>query len=126
MMNGPVAIRRRVRGPTEKMDAASDLLLSTIPERILGSYPVWRWGLAQGLAFCAGRWRVRLEAGELRERDMRASIVPVAQLTSAMIEALLRGVPITERAAAFAALCDESDRCLSGRPHAVILQSGIE
>jgi len=119
-------IRRRVRGPTEKMDAAGDLLLQAIPERILGSYPVWKWGLAQGLAFCAGRWRARIAAGEISELEMRASIIPLAQLLSAMLEALLRGVPIDLRAAAFERLCDDSDRCLSGRPHAVILQSGIE
>ena len=118
-------LRKRVRGPTEKMDAAGDLLLRQIPERILGSYPVWKWGLAQGLSFCAGRWRGRLIEGELRELDLRASIVPVAQLTSAMLEALLRGVRIDERAAAFELLCDESDRCLTGRPNAVVIQSGV-
>lgn len=124
-MSAPEALRRRVRGPTEKMDAAGDLLLTRIPEQILGSYPVWRWGVSQGLAFCAGRWRQRLIEGELRELDLRASIVPVAQLTSAMLEALLRGVRIDERAAAFEVLCDESDRCLTGRPQAVVIQSGI-
>jgi hypothetical protein len=125
-MSTVTPLRRRVRGPTEKMDAAGDLLLSDIPSRILGSYPVWKWGLSQGLAFSAGRWRAALAAGALTEVDMRASIIPVAQLTSAMLEALLRGVPIDLRDAAFEALCDEGDRVLSGRPHAVILQSGIE
>lgn len=121
-----VDIRRRVRGPTEKLDAATRLLLEDIPGRILSSYPVWQWGLAEGLSFAAGRWRAAIAAGTTSEIDMRASIIPVAQLCSAQLEALLRGVPIDLREAAFEKLCDDSNRVLSGRPHAVILQSGIE
>ena len=56
---------------------------------------------------------------------MRASIIPMATLTSAMIEALLRGTDIALREAEFELLADESNRVLSGRPHAIILQSGI-
>ena len=113
------------RGIPRRLERCTARLLREVPSLILDSYPVPQWGLSEGLALAAGHWRGLIAAGEIDEVDMRASIIPVAALTSAMIEALLRGVRIDHRLAAFEALADDSNRNLSGRPHAVIIQSGI-
>jgi hypothetical protein len=113
------------RGIPQRLERGTVRLLQTVPSVILDSYPIPQWGISEGLALAAGYWRARIAAGEISEPTMRASIVPVAALTSAMIEALLRGVRIDLRSAAFEALCEDSSRVLTGRPHAVIIQSGI-
>jgi hypothetical protein len=113
------------RGIPRRLQRSTTRLLREVPHFILDSYPITQWGLSEGLALAAGHWRALIAAGEIPLPDMRASIVPVAALTSAMLEALLRGVTIDQRAAAFEMLADDSNRCLTGRPHAVIIQSGI-
>ena len=113
------------RGIPKRLEHCTVRLLQDVPNRILDSYPITQWGMSEGLALAAGYWRARIAAGAITEADMRASIVPVAHLTSAMIEALLRGVRIDLRGAAFETLADESNRVLTGRPAHVIIQSGI-
>jgi hypothetical protein len=113
------------RGIPKRLTRATGRLLNDVPLLILDSYPITQWGLSEGLALAASHWRALIAAGELSEVEMRASIIPVANLTSAMLEALLRGVTITERDRAFGQLADDSNRIITGRPHAVILQSGI-
>ncbi len=114
-----------VRGSPRRMEHGTERLLHTVPSVILDSYPVTQWGLTEGLALAAGYWRVHIAAGRIPTHDMRASLIPVAALTSAMLESLLRGVPIDRRENEFERLADESNRLLTGRPHAVIIQSGI-
>jgi hypothetical protein len=114
-----------VRGSPRRMARGTDRLLHDVPSFILDSYPVTQWGLTEGLALAVSAWRAHIAAGEIPASDMRASLIPVAGLASAMLESLLRGVPINQRAAEFELLADESNRLLTGRPHAVIIQSGI-
>jgi hypothetical protein len=113
------------RGIPKRLERGTTRLLQDVPNLVLTSYPITQWGLQEGLALAASHWRARIAAGALAEAEMRASIVPVAALTSAMIEALLRGVRIDLRPAAFETLADESNRVLTGRPQSVIIQSGI-
>jgi hypothetical protein len=113
------------RGIPKRLERSTTRLLREVPDFILSSYPITQWGLSEGLALAASHWRALIAAGEIPHPEMRASIVPVAALTSAMLEAFLRGVTIDQRAAAFEMLADDSARCLTGRPHAVIIQSGI-
>ena len=114
-----------VRGSPRRMERGTERLLHTVPSFILDSYPLTQWGLSEGFALAVSAWRAHVKAGEIPVSDMRASLIPVAGLASAMLESLLRGVPIDQRAAEFELLADESNRLLSGRPHAVIIQSGI-
>jgi hypothetical protein len=113
------------RGIPRRLEHGTIRLLQGVPNLILDSYPISQWGMSEGLALAASYWRARIAAGEIPEPDMRASIIPVASLTSAMIEALLRGVRIDLRPAAFELLAEESNRVLTGRPQSVIIQSGI-
>lgn len=112
-------------GRVDKLDASTRVLLQGVPSAVCDCYPLSHYGLSEGMALLASHWRARISEGSIRPADMRASIVPVATLTSAMLEALLRAADIGERAAAFELLADESNRVLTGRPHAIILQSGI-
>jgi hypothetical protein len=123
MKQGHPRIARPHQG--REWDRANAILLDDIPDAILASYAIANHGLSEGLALCVGHWRQRLLAGVLPAHQMRASTIPVAALASAMVEALLRGTPIDQRQGAFDLLCEESHRVLSGRPQAVILQSGI-
>lgn len=116
---------QRTVGKTDKWQPATRELLGKVPSMILESYPVRRWGLAEGMSLAAGYWRGQIVADQIADHDMRASIIPVAVLLSAAIEALLRSCPIDRREAAFELLAGESSRVISGRPNAVILQAGI-
>jgi hypothetical protein len=113
------------RGRSSRMASADTLLLRDLPADILGSYPVLEFGLPTGLSVCAARWREQIVAGDLPDHEMRASIIALAALLSAMLEALLRAAPIDRRPGAFETLADESNRILTGRPQAVIIQAGI-
>lgn len=98
-------------------------LLQQVPEMIQTSYPLDARGLPDGLAIMANYWRKRMGDGEIRPVDMRASIIPVACLTSAMIDALLMATPPGDRTAAFAMLCEDAEGSLSGEPGGLILQT---
>jgi hypothetical protein len=113
------------RGRSDRMAAADALLLRDVPADILGSYPVLEFGLLVGMSVSAARWREQIVTGDLPDHEMRASIIALASLLSAMLEALLRAAPIDRRSAAFETLADESNRILTGRPQAVIIQAGI-
>lgn len=104
---------------------ANKHLLEEIPLAILSSHPVERFGMSEGFALAVGHWRQQLADGTLPAHTMRASLIPVATLASSMLEALLRAVTIDQREAEFEQLSEESRRVLTGRPHHVILQSGI-
>ena len=112
-------------GRVDKLDASTRVLLELVPSMVCDCYPLGHYGLSEGVALLASHWRARISQGAIRPADMRASIVPVATLASAMVEALLRAADINDRAAAFERLADDSNRVLTGRPHAIILQSGI-
>jgi hypothetical protein len=118
--------RKAIPGKSDRWKPATRDLLGNVPSLILDSFPVRQWGLAEGMSLAAGYWRGLIADGTLADHEMRASIIPVAALLSAMLEALLRGASIETRAGAFELLADESDRLLTGRPHAVIIQAGIE
>lgn len=104
---------------------ASKHLLDEIPLAILSSYPVERFGMSEGMALATGHWRQQLVDGTLPQHTMRASLIPIATLTSAILEALLRAAPIHARDDVFQQIAEESRRVLTGRPHHVILQSGV-
>jgi hypothetical protein len=116
---------KRATGESKRWEPMTRDLLGNVPSLVLASYPVQKWGLAEGLSLASGYWRGRIAAGVIPDHEMRASIIPVATLVSAMLEALLRGTTIDHRAAAFETLCDESNRMITGRPSAVIIQAGI-
>jgi len=117
-------MRRRI-GVTARWVPATRLLLSDVPDRISDSWPVRHYGLSEGLSIAAARWRDDVAAGVLPADELRRAIIPVVALSSAMLEALLRGVPIDQRAEIFEQLACASRRVISGRPNAVIMQSGI-
>jgi len=116
---------RRTIGKAARWGPATRLLLFDVPDRISDSWPVRRYGLSEGLSIAAARWRDGVAGGVLPADELRRAIVPVVALSSAMLEALLRGVPIDERAGVFEELACASHRVISGRPNAVIMQSGI-
>lgn len=119
-----VYVRRRNR--LSHWAEASQYLLNDIPLAILSSHPVEKFGMSEGMALAAGHWSQRIREGSLPEHTMRASLIPVATLASTMLEAMLRAAPIgDDREACFAQIAEDSRRVLTGRPHAVILQSGI-
>lgn len=107
------------------MRRATARLLADVPDYISDTYPIDDFGLHDGLPLLAAHWRVLLAGGGLRAPDLQAGLIAVAGLASAMLEALLRGTPIDQRAGLFAALVEDSGGILEGSPKAVRLRSGI-
>ena len=109
----------------ERMPRATARLLSDVPDYISDTYPLDEFGLHDGLPLLAAHWRSQVASGVLRALDLQVGLIAVAGLASAMLEALLRGTPIDQREAAFAALVDDSGGVLTGAPKDVRLRSGI-
>jgi hypothetical protein len=118
------AIRGRPR-TADRLSRATTRLLTNVPDIIAESYPLTDYGYSEGWAIMCQHWRNMIYTRALDPAELRKAIIPVAGLTSAMVECYLRATPIGERNAAFDSLCQESRRVLSGRPGGVILQSGI-
>jgi hypothetical protein len=104
---------------------ATDILLADIPERILSVWAVEDRGLADGLALIGLHWRDMVAAGRFKPADMEASILPVAQLLSAMLTAYLRGTSIVDRPAIFARLVEASGGALGGEPRRILIAGGV-
>jgi hypothetical protein len=121
-------IRTETKGrprTADRLRRGTRRLLLNVPDIINESYPINDYGQSEGWAILCQHWRNMIYTRALDPAELRAAIIPVAGLASAMLESYLRATPHTERMQAFDQLCAESKRVLSGRPSGVILQSGI-
>jgi hypothetical protein len=114
---------RPVSGPY--LARGTDKLLGDVPDRILSVWAIEDRGLGDGMAVMELHWREKVACGRLKPADMEASILPVAQLLSAMLSAYLRGTSIAERQAQFARLVDASAGVLGGEPKRILIASGL-